>query len=622
MSLAAGAYIVVASDPDAFAFRYGSTILTSEYGTGGLSTISSITRSGTTALVTLNNTSNGFQDGEYIDIGGAAQGQYDGDFAIGNVTVNAGTTTFTYTVSGTPASPATPLSGQSLNASDAGYSGHFNNGGEEVTLTAPDGGVIEDFTYSNSWYPQTDGGGFSLVVVSTSQSLVLLSTSTGWEPSGTPNGTPGSANPVTNPATGSIIVNEVMSNNTALPGDMIEFYNTTSAAIPIGGWFVSNSSSNLMKYEIASGTSIGAYGYFVLTQDYNFDTLSDSGCKVPFVFNPDGNTVYLSSNYEGAVGGYQESQSIPVMPSGGVYGLYTKSDGGPNYPVASITLSGTTATVTLNNASNTLANGDSIYISGAAQSQYDGSFDIANVTVSSTAGTTTFTYTVTGSPTSPATALAGESITAAAGTTNFTLLETPEFGTLSGTKYSGAAQSVPYVSPLVTDEIMYNPSQPTAAETAAGYADNDFQYVEPLQSVEFPRRAQRLLRYGRDRLHLGLGPRRHPGQQLPGRRHHAQRHDGHGHDQQHQHRVPERPDHRHRRGRPKPVQRQLRHRQRQFRRRNDHLHLHRDRLSRVARHRHHDRRRGLPSSSLWNPGPPPPGRPPASLPTPTPSTPI
>ena len=105
VSLAAGAYIVVASDPDAFAFRYGSTILTSEYGTGGLSTISSITCSDTTATVTLNNTSNGFQDGEYIDIGGAAQSQYDGDFAISNVTVSAGTTTFTYTVSGAPRRP-------------------------------------------------------------------------------------------------------------------------------------------------------------------------------------------------------------------------------------------------------------------------------------------------------------------------------------------------------------------------------------------------------------------------------------------------------------------------------------------------------------------------------------
>ena len=33
-------------------------------------------------------------------------------------------------------------------------------GGEEVTLTAPNGGVIQDFTYSSSWYPQTARGRF------------------------------------------------------------------------------------------------------------------------------------------------------------------------------------------------------------------------------------------------------------------------------------------------------------------------------------------------------------------------------------------------------------------------------------------------------------------------------
>ena len=85
---------------------------------------------------------------------------------------------------------------------------------------------------------------------------------------------------------------------------------------------------------------------------------------------------------------------------------------------------------------------------------------------------------MTGSPASPATPVAGESLFAAMGSTNFTLLETPSFGTLSGSTYSGAANSIPYVSPLVTDEIMYAPSQPTTTEAADGYVDNDFEYLE------------------------------------------------------------------------------------------------------------------------------------------------
>ena len=136
-----------------------------------------------------------------------------------------------------------------------GYSGHFNNGGEEVTLGSPSG-VIQDFTYSNSWYPQTDGGGFSLVARSATQATSLWNSSFGWEPGGTPGGTPGTAETVVIPLPDSVVVNEVLSHTSVVPGDMIEFYNTTSQPINIGGWFVSDSGSNLMKYKIAAGAVI------------------------------------------------------------------------------------------------------------------------------------------------------------------------------------------------------------------------------------------------------------------------------------------------------------------------------------------------------------------------------
>ncbi len=615
-------------------------------------TIASITLSGTTATVTIDNTATGFSNGEQISIGGATQTQYNGSFTIANVTVNstAGTTTFTCTVSGSPTSPATPLAGQSLIAATAvggavsatahvytgaitlsasetinarvlsgstwsalnsstfyvnlssivvtevmydplpatsaeiaaGYvvsdtsdpyrdfqyievenigtqtlpvgglqiSGgidftfpeyegnvstnpvltlapnhylvvvadlsaftirygaelqakfgsnwqnlivagqfanhHLNDVSDEVELSSPNGGVIEDFTYQSSWYPQTQGGGYALMIQSPTEALSLCDSSSGWEASGTYLGTPGFADPVTLPLPGAVVVNEVLANPTAPsgypPGDMIEFYNTTSQSINIGGWFVGNNSSGLLGYEIAAGTVIAAGGYYVLTQDYNFGTpASDPGALVPFALDPDGDTVYLSNAYDFTV------SSITGYPLVG---------------------GGTTATVVVSNTGYPLGagftNGEEINISGAAQTQYDGDFTIANVTVNSAAGTTTFTYTVSGSPASPATPIAGQSLAAVLaggyqeqqtvnsmppgysyglytksdGATNFTLLQTPNFGTLTGTTYSGAANSIPYVSPLVTDEIMYDPSQPTAAEAAAGYVDNDFEYVE------------------------------------------------------------------------------------------------------------------------------------------------
>ena len=195
VSLAAGAYIVACSDPAAFAIRYGSSILSSEYGSSWLT--------------------------------------------------------------------------------EAGYSGHFNNGGEEVTLGAPNGGVIQDFTYSNSWYPQTDGGGFSLVVRSATQAAFALEFQLRL---GTQRHARRHARRPPRPSPSRCPIRSSSTRRCRTPprspGDMIEFYNTTSQPINIGGWFVSDSSSNLMKYQIAAGTVIAANGYYVLTQDNNFGVLA------------------------------------------------------------------------------------------------------------------------------------------------------------------------------------------------------------------------------------------------------------------------------------------------------------------------------------------------------------
>ncbi len=102
-------------------------------------------------------------------------------------------------------------------AAKCGYTGHFNNAGEEVTLSDPNGGVVEDFTYSNSWYPQTDGGGFALVPQSVNEAASLLNSSAGWEACGTLSGTPGFADPVTIPLPGAVVINQVLANPTAPP---------------------------------------------------------------------------------------------------------------------------------------------------------------------------------------------------------------------------------------------------------------------------------------------------------------------------------------------------------------------------------------------------------------------
>ena len=172
------------------------------------------------------------------------------------------------------------------------------------------------------------------------------------------------------------------------------------------------------------------------------------------------------------------------------------------FTVSSITLSGTTATVTLDDTDTGLDNGEEIYLGGATQTAYDGDFIIANVTVNSTAGTTTFTYTVTGSPTSPATpAIAGQPSLPPppwAARSVPRPRSTPGRSRLRRARRSmpgscpavpGApvidAEFSPNLSALRVAEVMYDPLPATAAEIAAGYVVSDtsepwkdFQYIE------------------------------------------------------------------------------------------------------------------------------------------------
>ena len=72
----------------------------------------------------------------------------------------------------------------------SGYDGNFARKGEQITLAAPDGTVLFTFTYSNKWYPETDQGGHSLVVMDTSKEESFWSTPENWYPSQSINGSP------------------------------------------------------------------------------------------------------------------------------------------------------------------------------------------------------------------------------------------------------------------------------------------------------------------------------------------------------------------------------------------------------------------------------------------------
>ena len=194
------------------------------------------------------------------------------------------------------------------------FDGKLDNAGDTIRLEGPLGQLIEEFTYKNTWFPLVDGGGFSMVAVNPSASNAVLDTKDAWRPSSMPGGAPGAADPGLDPD--SIVINEIMSNPLEVASDWVEIRNTTGNDIDISAWFVSNLADNLEMRQLPTNTIVPKLGYYVLTQ-----------AALGFAFSELSDHFYISSNYNGLAGGYQESTDFGTADSGVSFGRYNKSSG-------------------------------------------------------------------------------------------------------------------------------------------------------------------------------------------------------------------------------------------------------------------------------------------------------
>jgi len=172
------------------------------------------------------------------------------------------------------------------------WSGSLSNGGEAVALL--DSALTEimsvDYGDNDPWYGLTDGDGYSLVLDDpASTSVAELGKYYSWRTSSELGGTPGetSAQPL------GVVINEVLAHTDAPQSDSIELFNTTGSAIDIGGWYLSDSSSDLQKYLIASGTLIGAGSYLVFNEsDFNPNPINPGAND--FALSSEGDQIYLA----------------------------------------------------------------------------------------------------------------------------------------------------------------------------------------------------------------------------------------------------------------------------------------------------------------------------------------
>src|SRR5439155_11960939 len=118
--------------------------------------------------------------------------------------------------------------------------------------------VIQSFTYDDAWYPQTDGGGYSLVIRDPSGDLSNWGTQAGWRASYAPLGLPGqddadttppveqSANfdaaaarvqfffsePVSIASSSGVTVTEMLSGNSVTPAGLSASGNAATVSLP------------------------------------------------------------------------------------------------------------------------------------------------------------------------------------------------------------------------------------------------------------------------------------------------------------------------------------------------------------------------------------------------------
>lgn len=144
------------------------------------------------------------------------------------------------------------------------YSGQLSNGGEKITLIDSASNVVCDITYDtrSPWPKQADGSGPSLEL----KDPINTTGTTGadWGANSI-QGTPGVG--YSAPTSAPIQISEILAHTDAPLTDAIELYNPTSQEVDIGGWYLSDTSSNPRLFQIPANKKIPAKGYTVIRDD-------------------------------------------------------------------------------------------------------------------------------------------------------------------------------------------------------------------------------------------------------------------------------------------------------------------------------------------------------------------
>ena len=201
------------------------------------------------------------------------------------------------------------------------FAGTLDNGGERIRLVDASNEEILDFRFNNTWYPSTDGQGFSLVIVDPNAEPDLWGNRIQWRPSGQLNGSPGTNDPAP-PAFAPIVVNEVLSSSLPPQVDAIELHNPSVNVADIGGWYITDDVASPKKFRIPDGATIPAGGFIA------FDETQFNPGGTGFGFSSDNDEAWVySGNASGELTGYAQGVGFGAAEIGVSFGRYTNSIG-------------------------------------------------------------------------------------------------------------------------------------------------------------------------------------------------------------------------------------------------------------------------------------------------------
>lgn len=201
------------------------------------------------------------------------------------------------------------------------FTNNLGNSGDHLVLRGPLLEPILDFTFQDTWYPATDGEGFSLVIVNALAATDTWSAKGSWRPSGALKGSPGSADP-TPPNIPPILITEALTHTDPPDLETVELFNPTTGQVDLGGWFLTDDPHDPKKYRIPNGNYITAGGHMTFTSDH-----FEVGPKA-FAFSSTGDQIYLfSGDANTNLTGYAHGFDFGAAPNPVSFGRYVNSQG-------------------------------------------------------------------------------------------------------------------------------------------------------------------------------------------------------------------------------------------------------------------------------------------------------